>query len=100
MADMTVAKTILAQLGGNKFVVMTGTKNLVGSENSLAFKFGRNSSKSNYVKIVLNGSDLYDITFYHVRNYEQVIDKQYTDIFNDQLVEIFERYTGLRTKLF
>lgn len=100
MSNLTVAKTILEQLGGNKFVVMTGAKNLGGTENSLSFRIGRNSSKSNCVKIVLNGSDLYDITFSHIRKFDLIEDQVYNDIYNDQLVEIFERYTGLRTKLF
>jgi hypothetical protein len=30
---MQVAQTILNQLGGNKFIVMTGSKNFVASEN-------------------------------------------------------------------
>ena len=34
MSNMTVAKTILEQLGGNKFRMMTGAKNLAGDENS------------------------------------------------------------------
>ena len=36
---MRVAKTILEQLGGNKFRMMTGAKNLAGDENSFLQKF-------------------------------------------------------------
>ena len=32
---MRVAKTILEQLGGNKFRMMTGAKKLAGDDNSL-----------------------------------------------------------------
>ena len=32
---MQVAQTILQQLGGNKFVVMTGSKNFIAGENFL-----------------------------------------------------------------
>ena len=35
-----VAKTILQQLGGNKFIAMTGAKNFGSSKNSLQFKIG------------------------------------------------------------
>ena len=33
---MRVAKTILEQLGGNQFRMMTGAKKLAGDENSLS----------------------------------------------------------------
>ena len=35
MSNMTVAKTILEQLGGNKFRMMTGAKNFMGFSNGL-----------------------------------------------------------------
>jgi len=37
---MRVAKTILEQLGGNHFRMMTGAKNLAGDENSLSMRLG------------------------------------------------------------
>ena len=63
MSDMTVAKTILEQLGGNKFRVMTGAKNFMGFTDGLVMKIGRNSSNSNYLKITLNSMDTYDMEF-------------------------------------
>ena len=59
----TIANTILNQLGGNRFVAMTGAKNFVALENGIRFKIGRNKSKANTVKITVNGLDLYDIEF-------------------------------------
>ena len=50
---MRVAKTILEQLGGNHFRMMTGAKNLAGDENSLSMRIGRNSSNSKEPLIVL-----------------------------------------------
>ena len=35
MSNLKVAKTILEQLGGNHFRMMTGAKKLAGDENSL-----------------------------------------------------------------
>ena len=61
--DMTVAKTILEQLGGNKFRVMTGAKNFGARDNSLSMRIGRNSSNTNYLKITLNSMDTYDKKF-------------------------------------
>ena len=40
---MRVAKTILEQLGGNKFRMMTGAKNLLNLGDGIAMKLGRNS---------------------------------------------------------
>ena len=101
MSDMRVAKTILEQLGGNKFCAMTGAKNLGGTENSLSMKIGRNKTSSNYLKITLNMMDLYDVKFSRVspKGGERSI-TEYNNIFNDQLVEVFEKHTGMYTKLF
>lgn len=97
--DMSVAKEILRQLGGNKFIAMTGAKNLGGTANSLSFKIGKNSSKANWVTIKLNGKDLYDVTFIQVRNLERKELKTYNDVYNDQLQQIFTSYTGMYTHL-
>jgi hypothetical protein len=51
---MSVAKTILNQLGGNKFAAMTGAKNFVDCGDALSMKIGRNKTSSNYLKITLN----------------------------------------------
>jgi hypothetical protein len=45
MTDLTVAKTILAQLGGERFVMMTGATNFVGGADSLAFRVGSNPKR-------------------------------------------------------
>jgi hypothetical protein len=35
MSNLTVANTILEQLGGGRFIAMTGAKSFVGGEDSL-----------------------------------------------------------------
>lgn len=97
--DMTVAKEILRQLGGNKFIAMTGAKNFGATENSLTFKIGRNSSSANWIKIVLNGKDLYDLSFIQVRGDKIKTLKTYDDVYFDQLQEIFTSFTGMHTHL-
>ena len=59
----TIATTIYNQLGGHKFVVMTGAKNMVAIENGLRFNIGQNGSKVNTVKVILNGDDTYTMQF-------------------------------------
>ena len=44
---MNIPNVILQQLGGNKFLAMTGAKNLVGDGNTLRMTLPRNGSKAN-----------------------------------------------------
>ena len=97
---MSVAKTILSQLGGNKFTVMTGAKNFVDTGDGLSMRIGRNKTSSNYLKITLNMMDLYDMKFCQVtKNFEEKSVTEYNNVFNDQLTEIFESHTGMYTTL-
>ena len=59
---MTVAKTILSQLGGNQFVVMTRLKRFCRPD-YLSFRIGKNKTSCNTVTITLNSLDLYDVRF-------------------------------------
>ena len=98
---MSVAKTILEQLGGNKFRVMTGAKNFMGFSDGLVMKIGRNSSNSNYLKITLNSMDLYDMKFCKLtRKFEEKSVTEYSDVYNDMLTDVFTKHTGMYTKLF
>ena len=98
---MSVAKTILNQLGGHKFRVMTGSKNFLDHGDALSMRLGRNSSNSNYLKVSLNSMDLYDVHFSKLtRKFEEKSVKEYNDVYADSLVEIFESHTGMYTKLF
>lgn len=94
------AALIIKQLGGNKFIAMTGAKNFGFDKNSLTFKIGRNSGKCNHVRITINfGQDLYEMEFLSVRNYKVKVVKKFERVFADKLVEIFEQTTGLYTSL-
>jgi hypothetical protein len=109
---MEIARTILNQLGGNKFLVMTGAKNLMALDNGLKMTLPKNMSKANRLEIKVNGMDLYDIRFYHftepkvdfkTMEYHEAKTKEiqsFKDIYCDQLQEIFESATGMYTKLF
>ncbi len=98
---MTVAKTILEQLGGNKFRVMTGAKSFMGFADGLAMKIGRNSSNSNYLKITLNSMDTYDMEFAKLtRMGEKKSVTEYNNIYCDMLTDQFTAHTGMYTKLF
>jgi hypothetical protein len=94
-----VAKTILNQLGGNKFAFMTGARNFIGSSDGLSFTLpgggGFTKDSINKVKITLTPADMYKMDFYRVRKAEAKLIKSCDEVYCDQLVEVFEEVTGL-----
>lgn len=97
---MEAYKIILAQLGGAKFVAMTGAKSLLQGDGGkmLSFRIGRNASGFNHVAITLNWKDLYDMTFSKIRG-TKVKSEEVGDVYEDQLQDIFTAKTGLLTSL-
>lgn len=100
-----IAKTILQQIGGNRFVVMTGSKNFIDLGNGLRMNLARNQTQANRLKIILDeATDTYTMTFYR-----QVVTKRlevivteifYCDmVYCDMLEEMFTSVTGLYTRL-
>lgn len=100
---LSVANTVLAQLGGNRFLAMTGARDLMGSdtERSLQFKLPRGVQKGiNAVRVVLDPSDTYTVTFYKIgRGYDVSTVAEVGSVFADSLRETFEHHTGLLTSL-
>ena len=99
LKESRVAKTILQQLGGNKFIAMTGAKNLGSTNKSLQFKIGRNSKSISHVIITLKSSDLYDVEFIRMRGVKRTVVKKVKGVYADQLQTMFTKYTGMNTKL-
>ena len=93
--DKRQAAELLKQLGGNKFIAMTGAKNFTIGSNGLAFKIGKNAKAVNYVVIQLNGKDLYDMKF---QKGTRVL-KKANDVYADQLQKMFTKHTGMYTRL-
>ena len=95
-----IANEIYRQLGGNRFRVMTGAKIMVSTENGIRMRIGRNKTNANYMEVVLNSMDLYDITFAKVtRMGEMKSVRTYDNVYNDMLVSLFESHTGMYTSL-
>ena len=98
--NQSQAKTLLRQLGGNKFIMMTGAKQMSIGKNGLTMKIGRNSKSITHVAIDLDrGKDLYIMKFIRVRKGIPKVVKQYDGIYADNLNNIFEKETGLYTRL-
>lgn len=99
MSKLQVAETILNQLGGGKFLAITGCKKPSGTGNSLQFTLPKNKSKANICEIILDSDDTYTVKFYSLRNYELKDIESATGLHNDMLISHFEWVTGLVTSL-
>lgn len=102
MSDsQTVAKIILEQLGGRGFILMTGAKNLMYSNDgrgALSFRF-KGCRKANHLRITLTDSDDYTLEFTKIGRYD--FDKIETreGVYAENLAEVFRDFTGLETRL-
>ena len=98
--NLTAAATILAQLGGSKFVAMTGAKNLLGGADSLQFKLGAGAKDGiTHCRIVLDDSDTYTVSFFRVRGANVTNKGETSLVYNSNLRTVFEAATGFRTSL-
>lgn len=92
-----VARVILEQLGGNKFIAITGAYGFVYTENSLAFRLP--CRDVNMVRIVLDPSDTYAIEFGRFNGCDYSVVSRETELFYDMLTSAIEEVTGLTTSL-
>ena len=93
-------EVILQQLGGNRFVAMTGAKNLgTSNKKDLSFSIGRNSKGATHVKITLTSMDLYDMEFFNARGAKIKVVKKVKGVYADMLQKMFTKYTGMNTRL-
>lgn len=94
---------MLAQLGGQRFITMTGAKDLVGGADYLMFSLPRGLAKDriNKVKITIMPSDTYKLEFMEVDSRKLSVRNVDVaeDIYADKLQECFSRVTGLVTRL-
>ena len=87
--------TTLQQLGGTgRLNAMTGAYNFLDHGNAVSFRF-RGSRAANYVKIELDASDTYTVTFGKVSRYALTKVQDFSTVYVETLRELFERVTGL-----
>lgn len=96
-----IARTILEQLGGTRFLVMTGAKDLIFGNFSLHFRLPSNFAKQgiNKVIITLEPSDTYKLEFFKIWGSKFRLIDSANDIYNENLQDVFTRITGLATRL-
>jgi len=98
-----VAQTILSQLGGNRFIAMTGCSNFGSTPNSLSFKLPRGcANKATHCTITLDASDTYTVEFVKCNMratvYRQVV-AETSMVYAESLTELFTAATGLEVRL-
>lgn len=101
--DMTASTTILQQLGGSRFIAMTGASNFLGDTASLSFKLPRGIKTAiTHVVVTLAADDTYTVEFLkcnlRAKVYRQVV-AEVVGVYADNLQRVFTHHTGLDTHL-
>lgn len=103
MNNLIVAKTILEQLGGRRFMAMTGARNFTGSEYALNFRLpgvgGFVKSGINHVRIELTPGDDYTVTFSRIRGDKVTEISKHEHAYAEDLQSLFLSETGLEVRL-
>lgn len=98
------AKIILQQLGGQRFITMTGSKRFLDLGNGLRMSLARNKTQANRLEIHLDKeTDTYTMRFYRrieKKNFDIVTTEitNHEGVYCDMLEEIFTSVTGLYTR--
>jgi hypothetical protein len=99
--QIAVANEIIRQLGGSRFRVLTGAKDMFAHADGVSFKIPGNMTKDhiNYVRVVLDPSDTYTVKFGRIcgRTFGYV--SEHSMVYNDGLQQLFTAQTGLETQL-
>jgi hypothetical protein len=100
-AFMTVGQVILKQLGGGKFMAMTGAHSLMGMDDGLSLKLPSNFATGgiNYIRIKLNVRDTYDVEFGKTRGMKYTQISSQEGVYNDNLRDVVSDTTGLALSL-
>ena len=104
MADLQVANTILVQLGGRRFIAMTGARDFSGGDNFITFSLPAGFAKDgiNKIRITLDWTDTYIFEALNVYpgpelKFDTIKKMDY--VYADDLEDIFTSVTGLDTHL-
>lgn len=96
-----IAATIIEQLGGGRFIAMTGARDFISGEvegngnPGVKFRLPRANDGINIVSVTLTPMDLYDLIFYRVRGTDIQVVQKHEGIYCESLRKIFTDATGL-----
>lgn len=96
---MAIAEEIVKQLGGYRFILMTGAYDFLTLDSGVSFKLpseeGFTKQGINIVEVILTPMDTYRVLF---KKSDEII-SEHDGIYNDQFQELFSKETGLDTHL-
>jgi hypothetical protein len=99
MKDPQIAQTIAQQLGGlGRLKYMVGGHTFADVGNGLSFKF-KGSKVANYMKVTLTPLDTYNVELGKIWGQKYTIKREVSNVYFDQLKEIFEDTTKLYLSL-
>lgn len=104
--DNQIAATILRQIGGRRFVAMTGSHDFINLGNGLRMSLSRNKTSANRLEIIYaECADLYNMRFYRQSFIRKTFEcqtkdiKTYEGVYWDMLEDIFSEVTGMHLYL-
>jgi hypothetical protein len=96
---MSVQETF-NQFGGGRAMLMIGGQAIdAGGEHLLVMFKAKAKNRANRVSIKLEASDTYTVEFWYERSYAHTTRSIHSNVYADQLRELFERETGLYLSL-
>jgi len=102
MSDLTVAQTIITQMGGQRrLAAMVGASNFAGDNTSVQFSF-KGSRKANKCRVEYDaGADLYTFQLWKWNKRTLDLSKVYEleGVYFDMLIDLFESETELYLSL-
>lgn len=104
MANLQIAQTIVTQLGGRRFIAMTGAGDFIGGDNFITFSLPAGFAKDgiNKIRITLDWTDTYIFEALKIfpgpeLKFDTIQKLDY--VYADDLEDIFTSITGLDTHL-
>ncbi len=99
--NLYVSRTILEQLGGRRFIAMTGARDLIGGNDYLMFRLPRGLAKNgiNKIKITLHWTDTYIVEAMRLGPVACETIEIADTVYAEDLQLVFTRLSGLDTHL-
>lgn len=95
----SVTDTIIEQLGGARFAVMTGATFVVSENNKYVGVKFKGCAKANMMHVKLQANDTYTVTLIKARGLNFKIVAEYDMVYASDLQRLFTNVTGLYTRL-
>lgn len=103
--ELQIAHTIRQQLGGHRFIAMTGANNFCSfnktddRKGGLSFMIPARGRGVRSIRIYLNWNDTYTMEFCRIHKNEHIVVNEVLCLYVENLPETFTKYTGLYTSL-